>query len=132
MTTILSDVERQVRDRLKELEPLVAEAEQLRRVLESFEQARAEPAKAAAPRRKPRARTGARRGRPAGSATGSRAAEALRLVDERPGITVSELADAMGIGTTYLYRVMPSLERAGKVRKAGTGYEPAGKPAAGK
>lgn len=117
MTTILSDVERQVRERLKELEPLVKEAEQLRRVLASFEDARS-----GVTRRGPR--TG-RRGRPAGSATGSRAAEALRLVGERPGITVSELADAMGIGTTYLYRVMPSLEREGKVRKEGTGYLPA-------
>ena len=121
MPTILSDVERQVRDRLKELEPLVAEAEQLRRVLASFEDARAQPANSGRARRGPRAK----RGRPAGSATGSRAAEALRLVAERPGITVSELAEQMGIGTTYLYRVMPSLEREGKVRKDGTWYESA-------
>ncbi len=119
-TTILTDVERQVRERLKELEPLVKEAEQLRRVLASFEDARARPGARAA-----RPKTTGRRGRPAGSATGSRAAEALRLVAERPGITVSELADEMGIGTTYLYRVMPALERDGKVRKAGTGYQPA-------
>ncbi len=50
---------------------------------------------------------------------------ALHLVNERPGITVAELADEMGIGTTYLYRVMPALERDGMVRKRGTGYEPA-------
>jgi septal ring factor EnvC (AmiA/AmiB activator) len=124
MTSILTDVETQMRARLKELEPLVEEAEQLRRVLASFEDARARPAGASSARRGPRPRAG-RRGRPAGSATGSRAAEALRLVAERPGITVSELADAMGIGTTYLYRVMPSLEREGKVRKSGTGYQPA-------
>ena len=128
--TILTDVERQVRARLKELEPLIEEAEQLKRLLASFDQARVEPAKVERPRRATRAKKGGRLGRPAGSATGSRAGEALRLVEERPGISVAELADAMGIGTTYLYRVMPSLERDGKVRKAGTGYEPAGAPAA--
>jgi DNA invertase Pin-like site-specific DNA recombinase len=125
MTTILTDVERQVRERLKELEPLVQEAEELKRVLASFDDARARPTRATGPRRGARPKTTGRRGRPAGSATGSRAAEALRLVAEQPGITVSELADTMGIGTTYLYRVMPSLERDGKVRKSGTGYKPA-------
>ena len=36
-----------------------------------------------------------RRGRPRGS--GNRAKQALELVRARPGITISELADAMGI-----------------------------------
>ncbi len=119
MTAIISDIEQQVRARLKELEPLLQEAEQLKRVLSTFEDSRRAPRGA---RRSPSGGTG-RRGRPAGSATGSRAATALRLVSERPGITVSELADEMGIGTTYLYRVMPRLEREGKVRKSGTGYQ---------
>jgi hypothetical protein len=30
----------------------------------------------------------------------------------------------MEIGPTYLYRVMPALEREGKVRKVGKGYVP--------
>jgi hypothetical protein len=124
MPTILSDLERQVRARLKELEPLVEEAAQLKRLLASFEQAQtASPPRATSPRRGAQPKKRARRGRPAGSSTGSRAAEALRLVGERPGITVAELAESMGIGPTYLYRVMPSLERDGKVRKAGKGYE---------
>ena len=28
----------------------------------------------------------------------------------------------MGIGTTYLYRLLPRLEREGKLRKEGKGY----------
>jgi hypothetical protein len=38
---------------------------------------------------------------------------------------VAELASELGIGTTYLYRVMPALEREGRVQKRGTGYHSA-------
>lgn len=118
---LIDDLERQVRERLKELEPLVNEAAQLRAVLSNFERGRDTPG-----RRRGTGEPGTRRrGRPPGSATGGRAELALRLVAERPGVTVAELAEEMGIGTTYLYRVMPALEREGKVRKNGTGYEPA-------
>ncbi len=63
---------------------------------------------------------GARRGRRKGS--GTRASEALRLVAERPGITIPELAEAMGIKQNYLYRVMPTLAGEGKVVKSGRGW----------
>lgn len=63
-------------------------------------------------------------GRPPGSATGKRAEEALRLITARPGITVEQMAAEMGIGTTYLYRVCPQMEREGKIVKDGTGYKP--------
>ena len=36
----------------------------------------------------------------------------------RPGITIPELADAMGIKQNYLYRVMPSSPSEGKVTKS--------------
>jgi hypothetical protein len=61
-----------------------------------------------------------RRGRPRGS--GTRAQQALRLVSERPGITIPELADAMGIKQNYLYRVMPTLAGEGRVVKSGRGW----------
>jgi hypothetical protein len=64
--------------------------------------------------------TGARRGRPKGG--GTRSAEALRLVTDRPGITIPELAEAMGIQQNYLYRVMPGLAEEGKVTKSGRGW----------
>jgi biotin operon repressor len=128
MATLITEIEQQVRARLKELEPLLEEAEQLRRVLENFEQSRGAPTQAprtqaARPAARRASKGPRRRGRPAGSSSGNRAAEAMRLVDARPGITVSELADEMGIGRTYLYRVMPKLEKDGKVRKSGQGYE---------
>lgn len=65
-----------------------------------------------------------RRGRRAGG--GTRAAQAERLVKSNPGITISELAKKMRITPNYLYRVMPQLEKDGKVRKRDKGWHPAG------
>jgi hypothetical protein len=62
-------------------------------------------------------------GRRKGQAT--RATEAFRLVANEPGITIPELAQKMGINQNYLYRVMPGLEKEGKVRKKGRGWHPA-------
>jgi hypothetical protein len=63
-----------------------------------------------------------RAGRPKGS--GTRAAEALRIVRENPGVTIPELADRMGIKQNYLYRVLPELVQEGKVAKQGRGWHP--------
>ena len=41
---------------------------------------------------------------------------------EKPGITIPELADAMGIKQNYLYRVMPGSPKTGKVTKSGRGW----------
>ena len=72
----------------------------------------------AAARRRGRARG---RGRPRGS--GTRSKEALSSSRTRPGITIAEMADAMGIKANYLYRVMPTLEQ--RVRSSsGTGLAP--------
>ena len=42
----------------------------------------------------------------------------------KPGITIPELADSMGIQANYLYRVMPGLQKDGKVKKRGKGWHP--------
>lgn len=63
-----------------------------------------------------------RRGRPRGS--GTRANEALDLVRSKPGITIPEMAQEMGIQQNYLYRVLPSLEEDGQVHKDGRGWFP--------
>ena len=71
----------------------------------------------------PRPGGGVRRaGRPKGS--GTRAAEALRIVREHPGVTIPELADRMGIKQNYLYRVLPELVQEGKIAKQGRGWHP--------
>jgi hypothetical protein len=67
------------------------------------------------------ARTGTRRrGRPRGS--GTRALQAEKLVRENPGISIGDLAKKMNIKPNYLYRVMPQLQKDGKVRKRGSGW----------
>jgi hypothetical protein len=82
----------------------------------------ATPVKAARkkPGRPPGRKKAGRPGRLKGS--GKRAAQALSLVREQPGITIPELATRMGIKQNYLYRVLPGLEQAGKVRKEGRGW----------
>jgi hypothetical protein len=64
-----------------------------------------------------------RRGRPRGS--GTRALQTLELVKAKPGITIPEIAAAMGIKQNYLYRVLPGLEKDGKVVKRDRGWHAA-------
>lgn len=63
-----------------------------------------------------------RRGRPRGS--GTRGKQALELVRSTPGITIPEIAEQMGIQQNYLYRVLPSLQKEGLIRKEGRGWHP--------
>jgi hypothetical protein len=107
--------------RLKELRPLVDEYNRLDAARRALSGVDAKPA--AAPTRRRRRSAGSsngRRGRPRG--TGTRAAQALQLVEQRPGITIPELAEAMGIKQNYLYRVMPGLADEGKITKSGRGW----------
>ncbi|HYH89316.1 MAG TPA: hypothetical protein VEX67_08780 [Solirubrobacteraceae bacterium] len=69
---------------------------------------------------RPKGSGSGKRGRPRGS--GTRANQALELVKARPGITIPELAEAMGIKQNYLYRVLPGLADEGKVTKSGRGW----------
>ena len=128
MADFLDEKRKEIQARLKELKPAVEEynkllaADQALGGLSNGATAPAATAAAPAGRRgaRPPARLGAKRGRPKGG--GTRAAQALQLVGERPGITIPELAEAMGIQQNYLYRVMPGLAEEGKVTKSGRGW----------
>lgn len=135
MTDFLEEKKREIQSRLKELRPLVEEFQRLEAAaaaLEGVSSARAEaPAPARRPRRGGSAAGGGgarpnggpgRRGRPRGS--GTRAKQALELVRARPGISIPEMAEAMGIQQNYLYRVLPGLQKDGLVRKDGRGWHP--------
>jgi hypothetical protein len=84
---------------------------------------------AAAPATATAAKAPARRGRPPGrrKGSGTRAAQALAIVSEQPGVTIPELAARMGIKQNYLYRVLPGLEQEKKVAKQGRGWHPGSK-----
>jgi hypothetical protein len=57
---------------------------------------------------------------------GTRGDQAHKLVQSNPGISIADLAKEMKITPNYLYRVMPELQKEGKVRKRGKGWHPAG------
>jgi CRP-like cAMP-binding protein len=119
----LDEKRKEIQARLKELRPLVDEFHRLEAAERALSGVGSTTATATAPTRRRRASSASsngRRGRPRGS--GTRAAQALKLVGERPGITIPELADAMGIKQNYLYRVMPGLADDGKVSKSGRGW----------
>ena len=128
MAEFLDEKRKEIQARLKELQPLVEEYRELEAADAALSSIRNSPAPvtASAPARRTRAaasrgsRGTGRRGRPRGS--GTRAAQALELVRDRPGITIPEMAQAMGIQQNYLYRVMPGLAEQGKVTKAGKGW----------
>jgi hypothetical protein len=67
----------------------------------------------------PRKRASTRRG------GNTRAAQTLSLVQQRPGITIPQIAEAMKIQPNYLYRVLPRLASEGQVRRDGQGWHPA-------
>jgi hypothetical protein len=124
MADFLDEKRKEIQTRLKELKPLVEEYERLEAAERALSGVGATPQRAASSsggtrRRRSSSGTG-RRGRPRGS--GTRATQALELVRAKPGITIPELAEAMGIKQNYLYRVMPTLADEGQVTKSGRGW----------
>ena len=143
MTDFLDEKRKEITDRLKELKPLVDEYHRLEAAagaLAGVGGSAVASARAAVKRgpgrprgaasktatkttaRKARKPAKRRAGRRKGS--GTRAAEALTLVQGQPGITIPELAAKMGIKQNYLYRVLPGLEQEKKVTKKGRGWYP--------
>ncbi|HMJ95276.1 MAG TPA: hypothetical protein VK486_05455 [Thermoleophilaceae bacterium] len=120
MTDFLDEKRKEIDARLKELRPLVDEYNRLEKAAAALAGVGNGGTRTARAARAPRRRG---RGRPRGS--GTRAKQALELVRARPGIKISEMADAMGIHANYLYRVMPTLESEGQVVKRDNGWHPA-------
>ena len=126
MADFLDEKKREIDARLKELRPLVDEYHRLEAAAAALDGVGAGSRAAAAgapraaggarPRRRPPARAPRRRGRPRGS--GTRSKQALELVRARPGITIPEIAEAMGIQQNYLYRVLPGAAE-GRARAQG-------------
>jgi CRP-like cAMP-binding protein len=136
MTDFLEEKRREIQARLKELKPMVDEYHRL----EAAERAlagvpsngsgatRSAPARSRSTRSRGSGASSSggsgagsgRRGRPKGS--GQRAQQALEQIRNQPGITIPELAEAMGIKQNYLYRVVPDLQEQGLVTKSGRGW----------
>jgi hypothetical protein len=134
VSDFLETKRKEIDARMRELEPLVAEYRQLEAAASALAGLPSTPSRnartstrttrratrgAATRATRPRA-AGGRRGRPRGS--GTRALQTLELVKAKPGITIPEIASAMGIKQNYLYRVLPGLEKDGKVTKRDRGW----------
>jgi sugar-specific transcriptional regulator TrmB len=120
MTDFLDEKRKEIQARLKELKPLVDEYRRLESAERALAGVESKPATSAPRRSRSASSSNGRRGRPKGS--GTRALQALELVRARPGVTIPELAQAMGIKQNYLYRVMPTLAEQGQVVKSGRGW----------
>jgi predicted Rossmann fold nucleotide-binding protein DprA/Smf involved in DNA uptake len=116
---------KEIEGRLRELRPLLDEYRRLEAAAAALDGVEARPARGRA-RPGARANGNGRRGRPRGSrGDNTRAAQAVELVRARPGITIPELAEHMGIKPNYLYRILPQLEEEGRVRRDDKGWLPA-------
>jgi hypothetical protein len=130
MADFLSEKRQEIDNRLKELRPLYEEyltLEKAQEALAGMEQPRRRgPGRPAGSTSKPRKASGNGRRRRRRRAGGTRGEQALEVVRQNPGISVSELGDKLGISQkNYLYRVMANLQEDGAVRKEGRGFHAA-------
>ncbi len=134
MADFVDEKRREMESRIKELRPLVDEFHRLEAAVSALagvgtaavgtaartaRSAATGTRKRTASRKRASSGTG-KRGRPKGS--GQRGKQALEIVRAKPGITIPEIAEAMGIKQNYLYRVMPGLQQDGLVSKKGKGW----------
>lgn len=124
MSDFLTEKRREIEQRMTELRPLVAEYHQLEAAVAALNGAKSPaPSRTTSRAKSPARPTGTgKRGRPKGS--GKRSQQVLELVTARPGITIPEIAESIGIQQNYLYRVVPELQKQGKVRKQKRGWHP--------
>jgi hypothetical protein len=106
-----------IRDRIKEID---AERGQLERALASLtggREGRRGPGR-------PRGSSAATRpaGRKRGRRRNTRSDQAVKLIQDNPGIGASEVAKRMKIKPNYLYRVLGDLQKEGRVKKEGRAY----------
>ncbi len=141
----LKKLEASIVARYQQLQPALAEIEELRRVAErlgvNLDRAAGRAAKPAAARAAKPAQTRARRSSAASTRrkasktkvaaprrprAGGRREQFLKLVNDRPGITVPEIGKALKVDPTGLYRYAKQLEADGSITKTGTQLFPAG------
>jgi hypothetical protein len=139
MADLVEETARGIRARLKELAPLVAEYERLEAAYAALEGAgRQAPDGARRPRSapQPRRRAAAGRAAKASARSGVRAkrgqnkAAVYGVIAERPGVTVSELAQVTGIAKPMIYNTTRTGIGRGELEKVAlpggqTGFKPA-------
>jgi hypothetical protein len=123
MADFLTEKRQEIDSRLKELRPLYEEylkLEKAQEALSGVDQPRRRGRPPGSTNRPATANGRRRRRRRSG---GTRGDQALEVVRQNPGISVSELGDKLGVTQkNYLYRVMANLQEDGAVRKEGRGF----------
>ena len=115
---VLSRTTQEIRDRLKELEPLVREHERLQSALKALETSdapRSHPRRGRS--RKPT--TSRRAGR------GERRQQLLDVVNAEPGLRPSEAAKRIGINPAQLHALVKRTEEAGALKRRDGALYPA-------
>jgi predicted Rossmann fold nucleotide-binding protein DprA/Smf involved in DNA uptake len=147
---LIDDFQQQIDARLSELQPAFAEytaLQQLREAIKSLDPEAAAahvslfpfPAVAGgdgatqngpsadgdSPARRRRARAAAAlQGPTPEEQTTAHTEAAIQLIAQEPGLTANQLAERMGVPASVLFRLLPTLQREGRVRKQGKGYRP--------
>lgn len=115
MTDVLTQARELVQKRIGDLDD---ERQRLERALVELNGGKPKP------RRAQRALP-APNGSPRRKRKGTRADQAVKLIEDKPGIAAKDIAKAMKIKPNYLYRVLGDLEKEGRVIKTGKNYSPA-------
>jgi sugar-specific transcriptional regulator TrmB len=118
MTPVSSAVDQAatlLKERINELESELAKLQRALANLTDGRQGRRGPGR-------PRRATGSGTRRRRRRRGGTRADQAVKLIQQNPGITASEIARKMSIQPNYLYRVLGDLQKEGKVKKSGRSY----------
>jgi ribosomal protein S25 len=116
---VLDQARSLIEDRIKELDD---ERRNLERTLSDMTCGRVGRRRPGRPKGSTKRRsTGRKRGR----RRATRADQAVKHVKANPGITASEIAKKMRIQPNYVYRVMGELQKQGRVKKKGKGYQAA-------
>ena len=123
-TDFLTKQRRQIETRLKELQPAHEEYLTLLQARDAL--AGVKPANGRrGPGRPPgsgRKTTASRRKTTRRRRGGTRSEQALTLIQQNPGISVSDIARRMGIRQNYLYRVTQELQNERKIRRRDGGF----------
>jgi predicted HTH transcriptional regulator len=117
---VLDQARSLIEDRLKELDDERVKLERTLNDISGGRVGRRRPGR-------PKGSTARRRssGRKRGRKRSTRADQAVKIGRENPGITASEVAKRLNIQPNYVYRVMGELQKQGKVKKKGKGYQAA-------
>jgi hypothetical protein len=127
-TDFLTKQRQQIEARLKELQPAHEEYLTLLEARDALAGVKPANGRRRGPGRPPgsgRKKTTARKKTRRRRRGGTRAEQALTLIKQNPGITVTDIAKRMGIRQNYLYRVTGELQKDRKVRRRGSGFHAA-------